>query len=158
MVALILRNAVFVQVRLFGAVPELVLLVVIAVAMHDGPEAAAVVGFVGGFLQDLTNALTPVGLSCLAFVLVGFAAGLVHSYVIRPGRLLPTAMAGAGVLAALLTAIAVGGVVGQEYLVSGYQLRVAFWASCYSALTFPGVLLVVRRVLLTARLGRLSAV
>lgn len=152
-----LRSTVFVQLRLFDAVPELVLLVVLAIAMTHGPEQAAMLGFVGGLLQDLTNPVAPVGLSCLSFVLVGFAFGVTQSYVIRPGRLLPIFSAWAATFAAGLVTILVGAVVGREYLFSGYQVRVAFWASCYSALVFPGVLLLGRRVMEAAQLDSVSA-
>ena len=149
---LVLRNAVFVQLRLFDAVPELVLLVVVAVAMLDGPESGALVGFAAGLLQDLTNSLTPVGISCLTFVLVGFAVGLAQSYVIRPGRLFAPGLAAGATFGAVTLAVLVGAILGQEYLVSGYQFRVAFWASWYSAAAFPAVLPLVRRVLEAAHL------
>ena len=154
--ALILRNAVFVQLRVFDAVPELICLVVVAVALCEGPETAAVVGFVGGLLQDLSATFMPVGISALAFVLVGYGVGQAHSYVIRPGWFLAPAMAAAGVMAGLTVAILAGGIVGQEFMVSGYQLRVALWASVYSGLVFPGVLAVVRRVLVHSRLDRVA--
>ena len=146
-VALLIRNAIFVQLRLFNALPELVLLVVVAVAVTEGPETAAVVGFAGGLLQDFTNTQTPVGLSCLSFVLVGFAIGLAHSYVIRPGRMLPIGLALMATWSATVTALVVGAVIGQEYLMTGFQFRVAFWASIYSAAVFPAVMVVVRRVM-----------
>lgn len=154
---LVLRNAVFVQLRVFDAVPELVLLVAVAVALTEGPEAGALVGFAGGFLQDLTSTIRPVGLSCLAFVLVAFGVGRLHLYVIRPGRFLGPGLAGAAVFGAVVMAVLVGAVVGQEYLVSGYQLRVAFWASWYSAAAFPAVAWCVGRAQEVARIERAGA-
>ena len=156
--ALILRNSVFVELRAGGAVPELVLLVVVAVALLEGPERAAVVGFVGGMVQDLSATVTPVGLSAMAFVLVAFGAGLAHTFVIRPGRLLPVGLAMASTAAAGVAVILAGAVVGQEYLVTNYQFRIVFWASCYSALLFPGVLALVRRVLAASLIDRAPAI
>ena len=151
---LVVRNGILVHLKLFDALPELVLLVVVAVAMLEGPEAGAMVGFAGGLLQDLTNSLTPVGLSCLAFVLVGFGAGLAHSYIIRPGRLLPFGIGAVAAFAAALAIMLAGGLMGQEHLVSTHQLRVAVWASCYSAVAFPGVQFLARRVLEAVQLHR----
>jgi rod shape-determining protein MreD len=151
---LVLRDAVFVQLRLFDALPELVLLVVVAVALMEGPEMAAIVGFAGGLLQDMATTYTPLGISALSFVIVGFAVGVAHGYVIRPGRLLGPALAAAATFAALILSIIVGGLVGQEFLVSGYQVRVAVMASCYSAAAFPVVLPLTRRVLEASRMDR----
>jgi rod shape-determining protein MreD len=154
---LVLRNAIFVQLRLFDALPELVLTTVVAVALIEGPESAAIVGFAGGFLQDVSTSITPVGLSCLAFVLVGFGIGIANAYVLRPGRLLGPALAAIATFGAALIAILAGAVVGLEYLVSTYQLHVAFWASLYSAAAFPFVLAFVRRVLELSRVPRASS-
>jgi rod shape-determining protein MreD len=154
---LIMRNAFFVQFRLFDALPELVLLVVASVALIDGPESAAIVGFCGGMLQDLSLTSTPVGLYALAFVLVGFAVGRAQGYVIRPGRLLPIGLAGGAAFGAHMTVIVAGALVGGEFLVSGYQWRVGLWTAVYSTALFPLVLPLTRRVLAASRLGRAPA-
>jgi rod shape-determining protein MreD len=59
-----------------GVVPNLCLLVVVAVALVRGPEQAAVVGFVAGVLLDLAPPADHVaGRWALALVLVGYVAG-----------------------------------------------------------------------------------
>jgi rod shape-determining protein MreD len=154
---LVVRNAFFVQFRLFDALPELVLLVVVGVALTDGPESAAIVGFCAGMLQDLSLTSTPVGLYALAFVLVGFSVGRAQGYVIRPGRLLPLGLAAAAAFGAHVLVVLAAALVGGEFLVSAYQLRVGLWTAVYSTALFPPVLALTRRVLAASRLGRAPA-
>lgn len=72
--ALVLQTSLFAYVPLFGALPELTLLVAIAIALEEGPEWGAGAGFVAGLLIDLIGAL-PMGISALSYCLVGYFVG-----------------------------------------------------------------------------------
>ena len=50
--ALLLQSTVFAQIKLLGVEPELMYLVTILVAILEGPQEGAVVGFAGGMAQD----------------------------------------------------------------------------------------------------------
>lgn len=77
LVALVLQVGVFPEIAINGVVPDIVLLVVIALALARGPEYAAVVGFVAGLLLDLAPpADHTAGRWALALVVVGYLAGL----------------------------------------------------------------------------------
>jgi rod shape-determining protein MreD len=73
--ALVLQVAILARLPLPGAAPDLVLVVVAAVALAVGARSGAVTGFAAGLLVDLQTD-TAVGRVALAYVVVGFLAGL----------------------------------------------------------------------------------
>jgi rod shape-determining protein MreD len=95
--ALLLQSTVLARLPLPGGVPDLLLVLVVAFALVEGPLSGAVTGFVAGLLADL-GADHELGRSALVYALVGYLAGLVHDD--RPrSRLLPlgvVALAAAG--------------------------------------------------------------
>ena len=66
MVAALVQTSVFHSIRPLGASPDVVLLLVVVGAVWLRPEAAVLLGFVGGLLLDLLGS-APLGLSGLAF-------------------------------------------------------------------------------------------
>ena len=69
----------FSELTIHGVVPDLLLLVVVAVGLVHGPERAALVGFLGGLALDLAPPADHVaGRWALALVVVGFLVGLVR--------------------------------------------------------------------------------
>ena len=70
----ITQVSIFPELRLFGVVPDLGLVVALAVAWHDGPEAGAWFGFAVGLSFDLFLA-TPLGVSAISYALVAYALG-----------------------------------------------------------------------------------
>ena len=77
--AVLLQTAVFPHLRIGGAVPDIGLVLVVAVATREGVEAGAAMGFVTGLTVDL-YLQTPLGLSALAFALTGAAVGVVQGF------------------------------------------------------------------------------
>lgn len=114
---LVAQTALFPHLRLFGVIPDLMVVAVVAVAARQGPEVGAVFGFTGGVLVDLFLE-TPVGLSALAYALVGYGVGLVQSGLLRERWWLAPLLGGLGSLGGGLVFVTVGALVGQEYLVS----------------------------------------
>lgn len=68
--------------RLPGVTPPLLLVVVVALALVDGPLIGAVTGFAAGLLADLTSGLA-LGRTALVLTLAGYLAG---TFAGRPGR------------------------------------------------------------------------
>lgn len=66
--------------RAFGSTaPDLLLLLVVAVAIARGPAYGGVTGFACGLLVDLApGSVHPVGLGALAHAMAGFVAGFVN--------------------------------------------------------------------------------
>ena len=74
--AVVLQTAVLSRIPLPGATPDLVLLVLVGLALAQGPVSGAVTGFFAGLLLDLVPpADGTVGRWALVMCLVGFAAG-----------------------------------------------------------------------------------
>ena len=97
--ALVLQTAVVARLPLPGAPPDLVLVVVVAVALARGPRAGMATGFLAGCLADLLSDHA-LGRLALAYVVVGFLAGRVPA-ADRDARV-PFTAVGTGALVALL--------------------------------------------------------
>lgn len=101
--ALVLQAAVVTRLPLPGSPPDLVLVVVLACALAEGPAVGAVTGFAAGLPADLL-ADHALGRLALAYVVAGYAvgrlAGGVERSVLRP----VLALAGGAALALLVYA------------------------------------------------------
>ena len=129
----VLQTALFPELRVFGAVPDLLLVATIAVAYERGPEAGAVFGFVGGLAIDCFLS-SPLGVSALAFSLVGYGVGLFQSGLLRTSRWIAPILGGVGGLIGGALWVAIAAVAGQDELISGYSVRIVVLAAIYDAL------------------------
>jgi rod shape-determining protein MreD len=73
-VAAIVQVSIFSQIHVFGAVPDLLLVTLVAVALLRGSVAGAVGGFFAGLIVD-TATLGTLGLTSLVLTLSGFWIG-----------------------------------------------------------------------------------
>ncbi|HVC24702.1 MAG TPA: rod shape-determining protein MreD [Acidimicrobiales bacterium] len=113
LVGLVLQVAVFDQIVVHGAHPDVLVLLAAAAGAVAGSARGATIGFVVGLVADLVLP-TPYGLSALAFVLVGFAAGLVRTLPgDRDGRGVQVATCVAGGTAGTLLYAVLGDLLGQ---------------------------------------------
>ena len=87
-----------------GVVPNFLLLVVVTLALVEGPVAGCSTGFACGLLFDLLGA-GPVGPMVLVLTVTGYLAGLLHENMFAEGWLLPISVLG---VAALGSEIAYG--------------------------------------------------
>jgi rod shape-determining protein MreD len=101
-VAALLQVALAPHLAIGGAVPNFMLLVVIAAALVEGPRYGAVTGFSAGLLFDLLGT-GPIGPMALVLCLVGFAAGSLEENMFAEGWRLPVTVV---FLASLVTEIA----------------------------------------------------
>ena len=111
LLALLLQVTVVAGLPLPGSPPDLVLVVVIAFALAEGPLSGMLTGLVAGLLADLL-ALHELGRLALVYVVVGHAAGLLDDDRER-GALLPFVVVGAGAVGALLLYAAEGLLLGD---------------------------------------------
>lgn len=79
--AALLQTAFVPLVVLGGFRPDLLLLVAVAFALHDGPATGARVGFAAGLLMDLLLNESAAGLSALVYVGVAYTVGVVRPYL-----------------------------------------------------------------------------
>jgi rod shape-determining protein MreD len=142
----VIQVTVFPHLRLFGVVPDLGLLVALAVGYHERPEAGAIAGFVAGFGFDLFLE-TPLGLDALTYALVGYGIGVLESGLFRSPRWLPSFLGAAGGLAGGLLFIGLGVLVGVDAVKGAHGITVISYAAVYDALLAPFVFFLVRWVL-----------
>ena len=119
--------------RVFGVMPDLGLVLTVAVAFSVGPERGAVFGFVTGLAVDLFLS-TPLGVSALSFALVGYGAGIVQGGLLRPSRWTVPAMGAFAGLAGGVLFVGISALAGREELLSLTSARVILIASLYDAL------------------------
>jgi rod shape-determining protein MreD len=130
-VALLLQLSFVADVRVAGAVGDLMLVVVVAAGLTGGADRGATYGFAAGVAYDLVLD-TPFGLSALTYALVGYAVGLAASALLRSSGWWPVGIAAlAGVVqAALYTCL--GNLIGVAYPfgdVPGIALALAAWGA-----------------------------
>jgi rod shape-determining protein MreD len=142
----VVQVSVFPHLRLFGVVPDLGLLIAIAVGYEEDPETGALVGFAAGFAFDLFLE-TPIGMNALAYGLVGYGAGILESGLLRSPRWLPSFLAAAGGLASGLLFIGVGVLAGIASVKGTQGVVTISLAAVYDAVLAPFVFPLVRRVL-----------
>lgn len=136
-VALVLQVSVLARLGLPGAVPDLLLLVVVGMAMTYGPTAGCVIGFAAGLCADLAPPADHAA-GRYAFVLcaAGYVAGM-FSMRNRKSALTPILVV--VVLAALTTVLyaGVGAVVGDSAAMDSGIGRLLITAVVYDALLSP---------------------
>src|SRR5450631_2064249 len=138
----VIQVTVFPHLRLFGVVPDLGLIVALAVGYQEGPEAGAIVGFVAGFGFDLFLE-TPLGLDALTYALVGYGIGVLESGLFRSPRWLPSFLGAAGGLAGGLAFIGLGVLVGVDAVKGAQGVVTISYAALYDALLAPFVFFLV---------------
>jgi rod shape-determining protein MreD len=142
----IVQVAVFPHMRFFGVVPDLGLLLALAVGYQEGPELGAIAGFLAGFGYDLFLE-TPLGLNALTYAVVGYTIGVLESGMFRSPRWLPSILGLLGGLAGGLFFIAIGVLAGVDAVKGTQGVRTIALAAVYDALLAPFVFFLVRRVL-----------
>lgn len=143
--ALLLQSTIFTQVKLVGVRPELLYVVTILMAILEGPNEGAIVGFAGGMAQDfLLN--QPKGLTALTLTLLGYTVGLARQYIVSPSPLLPTVLVAVGTFAGVIFYEIVSFLLGQADDPLLFSLRVALLTAVYNAILTPLVYPVLRRI------------
>lgn len=146
--AVLLQTTLVAPLHLPYGRPDLVLVVVVAVALAGGPTAGMAAGFGGGLLADLLSD-HPAGLLALLLCVVGFATGLLPNEMRR--RILTGlgAVAGAAV-AATLGYAGLLGIIGSPrldwHVVASYLPGSAAYDALLALIVVPAVTAVYRRL------------
>jgi len=135
-VTVLAQTLVFPHLRVFGVVPDVGLVLAVAVAYTDGPETGALFGFAEGLAIDLfVN--TPFGLSAFAFAVTAYLVGALEAGLVRTSRWMPLGLAaGAGVVSGAIFVV-VGAIFGQEQLFELDSVRIVAIAAAYDAVIAP---------------------
>lgn len=147
--ALVLQVSVFSHAAVDGVVPNLVLLVVIAAALVEGAEFAAVAGFCGGLLIDLAPPAEHVaGRWALALLVAGYVAGRVREGARPTWGSVALVVVACSFVASSVFALS-GVVLGDTAASVGVMLRVigygVAWDLVLAPLVVPAVILALRR-------------
>ncbi|MCW2600067.1 MAG: rod shape-determining protein MreD [Frankiales bacterium] len=135
--ALLLQLTVVSRLPLPGAAPDLLLVLIIAFALAEGPMAGMVTGFIGGLLADGLSA-HEIGRLALAYAVAGYLTGLLHDETER-STLQPFGAVALGALTAL-GAYAVEGILLGDPRITLYPvLRAALSSVPYDVVLTPFV-------------------
>lgn len=135
--AAILQTSLLPLLALSGFRPDLLLLVTIAFALHDGLLTGMRVGFAAGLLNDLLLNASPVGLTALVFVGIAYAVGAARPF------LAPESFTAPLILAVLGTLVGVGGhgvlsaVLAEDPIGVGLVVQASVVSALYAALLAP---------------------
>jgi rod shape-determining protein MreD len=144
--AVLLQSTVFSQLRLLGVRPELLYLVTILVALQEGPNEGAIVGFTAGLAQDMFLD-QPKGITALTLTLLGYTVGMARQYIVSPSPLIPT------IVVAIATALGVAFyeivtfLLGQFESSITYAVKVALLTALYNAVLTPILSPLLRRII-----------
>ncbi len=143
--ALLLQSTVFANLRLLGVRPELLYLVTISVALLEGPNEGATVGFVSGLAQDfLMN--EPKGLTALTLTLLGYGVGMFRQFIVSPSPLVPTIVVAVGTAAGIAFYEIVSVLLGNFHEEAAYGVKVALLTAAYNAVLTPILYPLLRRI------------
>jgi rod shape-determining protein MreD len=136
-VAAVLQSVVLSRIPLPGATPDLVLLVVVAVALTQGPTTGCVVGFAGGLLLDVVPpADSQVGRWALVLALVGWFAGRAEDAA-SSSALVPVLVVGLASAGAVLGYAVVGFILNDPRVDLSALVRALPTAVLYDVMLAP---------------------
>ena len=133
--ALLVQTTVFSRLRLWGVMPDFMLLVAVAGGITAGPTRGAALGFATGMLIDLFLP-TPLGLSALVFTMVGYWVGVANTGVLRAAWYIPVLTAGAASVAGVVFYALAGSVLGER-MITGHLITIAAVVGVSNAVLAP---------------------
>lgn len=137
-VVLTVQTTWLTDLRPFGVPGDLLLLLAIAAGMAGGPVRGATVGFVAGIAMDLVLT-SPLGLSALAYLAVGYAVGTVHDGVLRSAPWIPVVAAFVASVLGVIFFVVLGQLVGQQFRLPHLPRIVLVTAVLNALLVFPAL-------------------
>lgn len=144
--AVVVQTVVLSRLPLPGATPDLVLLVVVGLALVQGSNSGAVVGFCGGLLLDLVPpADDQVGRWALVLCLVGWFAGRAADAA-EGSAFVPLLVVAVASAASLVVYAVVGFVLGDVRVSGGDVLSALPLAVLYDVALAPFVVPLVMRL------------
>ena len=133
--ALLLQTTVLARMRVWGVMPDFMLLVAVAGGITAGARRGATLGFASGMLIDLFLP-TPLGLSALVFTLVGYGVGVANTGVLRSAWYIPVLTAGGASFAGVVFYALVGSVLGER-MINGHLATIALVVGVSNAVLAP---------------------
>ncbi len=139
-VALVLQVTVLSRLPLPGATPDLVLLVLVALALRGGPELGLTAGFAAGLALDIVPpADHAIGRWAFVLCLVGYACGFFEDEADR-SAVLPIVVAAAAAVASVLGFAALGALIDDPRVSWDVVVRVLPTVVAYDVVLSPFVI------------------
>ena len=133
--ALVLQTTLLARLRIFGVMPDFMLLLAVAGGITAGATRGATLGFASGMLIDLFLP-TPLGLSALVFTLVGYGVGVANTGVLRSAWYIPVLTAGGASVAGVTLYALIGSMLGER-MVNGHLVTIAVVVGLSNAVLAP---------------------
>ncbi len=89
---IIVQSSLFPFIRIKGATPDTLMMIVVSFALQTGSISGAMIGFIGGLIQDIIYG-DPLGVYAVIYMLIGFAAGYVHDKIFVDNIFFPSVFA-----------------------------------------------------------------
>jgi rod shape-determining protein MreD len=140
--ALLLQGTVLTRLPLPGAAPDLLLVLVVAYGLTEGPLSGMTTGFVAGVLADSLSDHS-LGRLALVYAVVGYGAGLVEEDTER-STLVPFLAVAAGALGGLVVFAGEGILLGDPRVTLSALARSAVSSVPYDVVLTPFVVPVLR--------------
>jgi rod shape-determining protein MreD len=141
LVAILLKTTVLPEVAIASFRPDVLVLVVVAVALAEGPDSGIRLGFAAGLAQDLiSGGLALVGVGALVLMGVGWAAGRLRPYIVASEQVGAVVVSGLLAAAATLGFGVLGRLFGVVHPSFGRILMAMAVVGLYSAAVSPLVL------------------
>lgn len=146
--AILLKTTVLPALAIASFRPDVLVLVVVAVALAEGPDSGIRLGFAAGLTQDLVSGgVALVGLGALVMMGVGWGAGRLRPYIVASEQVGAVLVSGLLAAAATLGFGLLGRVFGVVHPSPGRILLAMLVVGLYSAAVSPLVLRPVQALL-----------
>lgn len=140
------QTAVLPFVAVAGFRPDLLLLLSIAFAVHDGPEAGVRIGFVAGLATDLLLQTSALGVAALTYAVVGYLVGIARPYFATNSMTAPLLLAFAGSTVGSLVLGLLSSFLGDAVLDVELVVTVALFVGVVHTLLIPFVVRLTREI------------
>ncbi len=148
LVLLVMQMTVAHQIALAGAVPDLMIILVVALVLPRGPVFAVIIGFLLGFLQDLGNAsflgMNALSKSVIAYGIARLGGGLLPENVLFKGLVIVVACLVNDLLTLSVTTSFAVGVIFVSFF--RYSILSALYTGVIGIVVYTVVELLTRRV------------
>lgn len=144
--AAVVQTALLPFLPITGIEPNLLLLIVLGIALHDGVQPGVRVGFLAGLLLDLLAAQAPIGSATLVFTAVGGIVGTARPYLAPASVTAPLILAFATGVLGTAAYGSMSLVLGDERVTWEALGSAALRVGLFNTLLAPPVLAVVRRI------------
>lgn len=141
-----LQTAVLPLVAVGGFRPDLLLLLSISFAVHDGPEAGVRLGFGAGLATDLLLQTSALGVAALTYAVVGYLVGAARPYLATNSMTAPLLLAFGGSTLGSLGLGVLSSLLGDAMLDVPLVLTVALFVGVVHTLLIPLVVRLTREI------------